>query len=46
MRYENREKLIEKYRYTNVEDYQWWDCVYADFAEDMRGCRPPYRGAD
>lgn len=32
---EQRERLIEKYRDINV-DYQWWDCVYEDFREDMK----------
>lgn len=31
-----RERLVEKYRYTNVEHDEWWDCVYADFREDMK----------
>lgn len=32
---EQREQLIEKHRYINV-DHRWWDCVYADFREDMK----------
>jgi hypothetical protein len=31
-----RASLIEKYRYINVEHYDWWDCTYADFKEDMK----------
>ena len=33
---EQRERLLEKYRYINVEYDKWWDCVYADFREDMK----------
>lgn len=33
---EQRERLLEKYRYINVEHDEWWDCVYADFREDMK----------
>jgi hypothetical protein len=33
---ERKEKLIEQHRYINVEHDQWWDCVYADFREDMK----------
>jgi hypothetical protein len=33
---EQRERLIERHRYINVEHDQWWDCVYSDFKEDMR----------
>lgn len=33
---EQRERLIERHRYINVEHDHWWDCVYADFQEDMR----------
>jgi hypothetical protein len=36
---EHRNALLEKYRCINVEydEYdEWWDCVYADFKEDMR----------
>jgi hypothetical protein len=32
---EQRSALIEKYRDINT-DYQWWDCTYSDFREDMR----------
>jgi len=28
------EKLIEKYRYINVEHWAWWEFVYDDFIED------------
>lgn len=30
-----RTTLIERYRDINT-DYQWWDCVYSDFTEDMK----------
>lgn len=30
------EKLLEKYRYFNVEHIDWWDCVYENFTEDMK----------
>jgi len=33
---EQRERLMERHRYINVEHDQWWDCVYSDFKEDMR----------
>lgn len=33
---ERRELLLERHRYINVEHDHWWDCVYADFKEDMR----------
>jgi hypothetical protein len=33
---EHRNALLEKYRCINVEYDKWWDCVYADFKEDMR----------
>lgn len=33
---EQRERLLEKYRYINVEHDEWWGCVYADFREDMK----------
>lgn len=33
---EQRERLLEKYRYINVEHDSWWECVYADFREDMK----------
>lgn len=33
---EQRERLIERHRYINVEHDEWWDCVYADFREDMK----------
>jgi len=28
------EKLIEKYRYINVEHWDWWEFVYDDFIKD------------
>ena len=28
--------LLNKYRYINVEFDNWWDCVEADFVEDMK----------
>ena len=31
-----RESLLEAHRYINVEDRDWYDCVYSDFKEDMR----------
>jgi len=33
---EQRERLIERHRCINVEFDEWWDCVYADFREDMK----------
>jgi hypothetical protein len=30
-----RERLLEKHRYINVELNYWWDCVYEHFKEDM-----------
>lgn len=36
MKLEQRERLIERHRYINVEYHEWWDCVYSDFKEDMR----------
>ena len=33
---EQRERLLEKHRYINVEHNDWYDCVYADFREDMK----------
>jgi len=33
---EEREELLETHRYINVDHDHWWDCVYADFTEDMR----------
>ena len=33
---EHRSALLERYRCINVEHVEWWDCVYADFKEDMR----------
>jgi hypothetical protein len=33
---EHRSALLKKYRCINVEHVEWWDCVYADFKEDMR----------
>lgn len=36
----NKETL-EKYRYVNVEDVEWWEYIFSDFEEDMskRGVR-------
>lgn len=31
-----RTALLEKHRYINVDHYDWWDCVEADFVEDMK----------
>lgn len=31
-----RTALLDKYRYINVEFDNWWDCVEADFVEDMK----------
>lgn len=31
-----RNALIEKYRYINVEYIDWWDCVEPDFVDDMK----------
>lgn len=31
-----RTALLDKYRYINVEFDNWWDCVEADFTEDMK----------
>jgi len=31
-----RTALLEKYRYINVEFDKWWDCVEAEFKEDMK----------
>lgn len=33
---EQRELLLERHRYINVEHDHWWDCVYEDFKQDMR----------
>ena len=33
---EQRERLLEEHRYINVKYNEWWDCVYADFREDMK----------
>jgi hypothetical protein len=33
---EQRERLLERHRYINVEHYDWWDCAYEDFKEDMK----------
>jgi hypothetical protein len=33
---EQRERLLERHRYINVEHDDWYDCVYADFREDMK----------
>jgi hypothetical protein len=30
-----KDELIEKYRYWNVEDFDWWDGVYEDFKVSM-----------
>lgn len=30
------EKILEKYRYINVEHHDWWDCEYECFREDMK----------
>jgi hypothetical protein len=30
-----KDELIEKYRYWNVEDFDWWDCTYDDFKVSM-----------
>ena len=35
MNLEQRERLLEKHRYINVEFDRWWDCVYEDFRQDM-----------
>lgn len=29
------ESLLEEYRHCNVEHFDWWDCVYDSFTEDM-----------
>ena len=29
-----KEKLIEKYRYANVEYFNWWEFIFYDFIED------------
>ena len=31
-----RNSLIEKHRYINVDYDNWWDCVESDFVEDMK----------
>ena len=31
-----RERLLERHRYINVEHNDWYDCVYSDFREDMK----------
>ena len=36
VRSSQRNSLIEKYRYINVEYVDWWDCVESDFVEDMK----------
>lgn len=33
---EQRELLLERHRYINVEHDEWWDCVYENFKQDMR----------
>jgi hypothetical protein len=33
---EQRERLLEKYRYINVEHDHWWGSVYEQFREDMK----------
>jgi len=33
---EQRERLLERHRYINVDHDQWYDSVYSDFTEDMR----------
>lgn len=29
-------EVIENYRYSNVEDVEWWEHIFSDFEEDMR----------
>jgi len=29
-------ETLEKYRYVNVEDVEWWEYIFSDFEEDMR----------
>ena len=36
MNSEQRERLLERHRYINVDHDQWYDCVYEDFKQDMR----------
>lgn len=33
---QQRESLIEKYRYINTEWDNWWDCTESDFMADMK----------
>lgn len=33
---EQRERLLEEHRYTNVDCSHWYECTYADFREDMK----------
>jgi hypothetical protein len=28
-------ETLEKYRYVNVEDVEWWEYIFSDFEEDM-----------
>ena len=35
MNSEQRERLIERHRYINVDHDQWYDCVYEMFRQDM-----------
>lgn len=29
------QEVLEKYRYINVEDVEWWEHIFSDFEEDM-----------
>ena len=31
---QGKEKVLEKYSEFNT-NYEWWDCVYSDFKDDM-----------
>lgn len=33
---ERREELLNAHRHINVDDTDWWNCVYSGFREDMK----------
>lgn len=32
-----RQEVLDRHRYWNVEDIEWWDCTYINFEEEAKG---------
>jgi len=31
-----KQEVLDRHRYRDVEDFEWWDCTYTDFEEDAK----------